>query len=163
MALTPFTGTVTQSALRNNFDDKTATLTTNATAGQADQVIIVMRPSLGTTDDISLRCVDFTPVDDYEIRVLRLTLQDGTAGRTIDASVTVADGDTTFLLDKTVSVSGTTVVGTAHFNLDLRTVTGDRLRLLKGVPYRLALGAPSGGPITRAQASLVLRSRRRTG
>lgn len=163
MALTPFTGTVTQAALRNNFDDKTTTLTNNALAGQADHVVFVMRRSLATTDGISLRCVDFTPVDDYEIRVLRLTLEDGTAGRTVTTAVTVADGDATFLLDKTVSLTGTTVIGTTHANLDLRTTTGDRLRLLKGVPYRLIIGAPSAGPVTRAQASLVLRSRRRTG
>lgn len=163
MALTPFTGTVTQTALRNNFDDKTTTLTNNAVAGQSDHVVSVTRLALAIADDISLRCVDFTPADDYELRVLRLTLEDGTAGRTVAATVTVTDGDTTFLLDKTVSITGTTIIGTAHANLDLRTTTGDRLRLLKGVPYRLTIGAPSAGPITRAQASLVLRSRRRTG
>ena len=163
MALTPFTGLVTQATLRANFDDKTSTLTTNATAGQADHVVSVTRRSLGAGDDISLRCVDFTPMDDYEIRVLRLTLEDGTASRTVTATVTVTDGDATFLLDKTVSLTGTTIIGTTHANLDLRTVTGDRLRLLKGVPYRLTIGAPSAGPVTRAQASLVLRSRRRTG
>lgn len=162
MALTPFTGLVTQATLRANFDDKTSTLTTNATAGQADHVVSVTRRSLGAGDDISLRCVDFTPMDDYEIRVLRLTLEDGTASRTVTATVTVTDGDATFLLDKTVSLTGTTIIGTTHANLDLRTVTGDRLRLLKGVPYRLTIGAPSAGPVTRAQASLVLRSRRRT-
>ena len=162
MALTPFTGLVTQATLRANFDDKTSTLMTNATAGQADHVVSVTRRSLGAGDDISLRCVDFTPMDDYEIRVLRLTLEDGTASRTVTATVTVTDGDATFLLDKTVSLTGTTIIGTTHANLDLRTVTGDRLRLLKGVPYRLTIGAPSAGPVTRAQASLVLRSRRRT-
>jgi len=163
MALTPFTGTVTQTALRNNFDDKTTTLTNNALSGQSDHVVSVTRRSLGTLDDISLRCVDFTPADDYELRVLRLTLEDGTAGRTVAVTVTVTDGDTTYLLDKTISINGTTIIGTTHANLDLRTVTGDRLRLLKGVPYRLTIGVPSAGPVTRAQASLVLRSRRRTG
>lgn len=163
MALTPFTGTVTQAALRSNFDDKTSTLTNNAKAGQTDHVVAVTRLALGAADDISLRCVDFTPVDDYEVRVLRLTLEDGTASRTVAATVTVTDGDATFVLDKTISVTGTTVVGTSHANLDLRTVTGDRLRLLKGVPYRLTIGLPSAGPVTRAQASLVLRSRRRVG
>lgn len=163
MALTPFTGTITQSALRLNFDDKTPTLTANATAGQTDHVVTVTRLALDVGNDIALRSIDFTPVDDYEVRVLRLTLQDGTASRTVSALLTVADGDTTFVLDKTISVTGTTVVGTSHANLDLRTVTGDRLRLLKGVPYRLVIGPPSAGPVTRAQASLVLRSRRRVG
>jgi hypothetical protein len=161
VALTNFTGTVAQSTLRSNFDDKTTTLTTQATAGQKDHVVIAHRLALAAADDVSLRSVDFTPMDDYEVRVLRITLEDGTASRTVTASVTVVDGDTTYLLDKTISVTGTTVVGTSHANLDLRTVTGDRLRLLKGVPYRLALGAPSAGPVTRAQASLVLRSIRR--
>lgn len=163
MALVPFTGTITQATLRSNFDDKTSTLTTNATAGQTDHDVTVVRYALAAADDVSLRCVDFTPVDDYELRVLRLTLEDGTAGRTVTATVTVTDGDATFLLDKTVSVTGTTVIGTAHVNLDLRTVTGNRLRLLKGVPYRLTIGVPSAGPVTRAQATIVLRSRRRTG
>jgi hypothetical protein len=163
MALIPFTGVIREVDLRINFDDKTETLTTNALAGKSDHVVTVVRYALNTTDDISLRCVDFTPVDDYEVRVLRLTLDDSTASRTVTATVTVTDGDTTFLLDKTVSVSGTTVVGVAHANLDLRTVTGDRLRLLKGVPYRLTINQPSAGPVTRAQASLVLRSLRRTG
>lgn len=163
MALTPFTGTVTQAALRSNFDDKTTTLTNNAVAGQGDHVVTVMRLTLGAADDISLRCVDFTPVDDYEVRTLRLTLQDGTASRAVTGTLTVTDGDTAFLLDKTISLTGTTVIGTSHTNLDLRTVTGDRLRVLKGVPYRLTIGQPSAGPVTRAQLSLVLRSRRRAG
>lgn len=163
MALTPFTGTVTQAALRSNFDDKTSTLTNNAKAGQTDHVVTVTRLSISNLDDISLRCVDFTPVDDYEVRVLRLTLENGTASLNVVAILSVTDGDATFILDKTISVTGTTVVGTSHANLDLRAVTGDRLRLLKGVPYRLTLSALVAGPITRAQASLVLRSRRRVG
>jgi hypothetical protein len=163
MALVNFTGTITESALRSNFDDKTATLTANAASGRTDHVVFVHRLNLDTSDDISVRSIDFTPVDDYEVRLLRLTLTDGTASRTVAATVTVTDGDTTFLLDKTISVTGTTAVGTSNANLDLRTVSGDRLRLLKGVSYRLAIGAPSAGPVTSAQASLVLRSVRRLG
>ena len=160
MALVPFTGTVTQATLRANFDDKTSTLTTNAQAGKTDHVVYVQRLALNTTDDISVRCVDFTPVDDYE---LRLRLGDTVASRTVTATVTVTDGDTTFLLDKTISVTGTTIIGVSNAYLDLRTVTGNRLRLLKGVPYRLTIGAPSAGPLTSAMASIVLRSLRRPG
>jgi hypothetical protein len=163
MALVPFTGTVTQATLRANFDDKTSTLTTNALAGKTDHVVYVQRLALNTTDDISVRCVDFTPVDDYELRVLRLRLDDTVASRTVTATVTVTDGDTTFLLDKTISVTGTTIIGVSNAYLDLRTVTGNRLRLLKGVPYRLTIDAPSAGPLTSAMASIVLRSLRRPG
>lgn len=163
MALVPFTGTVTEATLRSNFDDKTLTLSTNAQAGKTDHVVYVFRDALNTTDDISLRCVDFTPVDDYELRVLRLRLVDTVASRTVTATVTVTDGDTTFLLDQTISVTGTTINGTSNANLDLRSVTGTRIRLLKGVPYRLTIGTPSAGPLTAAQASVVLRSLRRAG
>lgn len=163
MALIPFTGLISRFILLLNFDDKTLTLTSNAKAGQTDHVVTVTCLNLDVADDIGLRCVDFTPVDDYEVRVLRLTLQDGTASRTVTSTITATDNDATFVLDKTISITGTTVVGTSHANLDLRTVTGDRLRLLKGVSYRLTIGLPSAGPVTRAQASLVLRSRRRVG
>lgn len=163
MALVPFTGLITQATLRANFDDKTLTLSTNALAGKTDHVVFVKALNLTTTTDISLRSVDFTPVDDYEVRVLRIRLDDTVASRTVEASLTVADGDATFLLDKTVSVTGTTVVGVSNANLDLRTVTGTRLRLLKGVPYRLSLGPSSSGTVPFAQASLVLRSLRRAG
>lgn len=163
MALVPFTGAITQATLRANFDDKTSTLTTNALDGQKDHVIFVTKLALDTLDDISTRCVDFTPVDDYELRVLRLTVQDTVAGRSLSGSIVVADGDDTFLLGNTVIATATTTVGTVNTSIDYRTTTGTRLRLLKGVPYRLVINAPSAGPVTRAQLTAVLRSRRRAG
>lgn len=157
MALTPFTGTIAASTLRSNFDDKTATITSNAKAGQSDFVVTVARAQLGTTAAF----VTFTPPDDYELRVLRVTLQHSVAPRTVTATLTQADGDATFLLGKTISVAVTNASATrAHASLDLRTVTGDRLRLLRGVCYKLAIVADVLCDF--GQASLVLRTKRRT-
>lgn len=160
MSLTPFTGTVTAAALIANFDDKSTTLTAQALLGRKDANMFHRRAALGAADNVSLRSVDFVAPDDLELRILRLTVLDGAAGRTVTGTLTQTDGDTSFLLDKTLSVSVTTVIGTAQASLDKRTTSGDRHRLLKGVRYRLTLST-SAGPVTAAQITAVLRTARR--
>lgn len=167
MALTASTGVISLAALRGNLDDKTATLTTAAAAGRKDATIPLRRATLADTDDVSVRSVAFTPQDDCEVRDLFVRVTDTTASRVITASVEVDDGDTTFLLDETISASVTTIVGTADSrptSLDLRTTTGRRFRLLKGVRYRLILTNTSAGTTTGiAIAGLQLRYMRRGG
>jgi hypothetical protein len=105
--------------------------------------------------------VDFTAPDDLELRTLRCSVTSGTASIVVTAALTVTDGDTTYLLDNTVSVDVTSIVGTAHGNVDVRTTTNPiRVRLLRGVRYRLSISSPSA-TATNVSAALVLRTRRR--
>lgn len=161
MALVPFTGTVSASTLRANFDDATTTLAGAFTAGVKDHVVSHIALAFSGTGTAVADFLDFRPPDDMEVRVLRIVATDGTAGRTVTATLTQTDGDTSYLLDQTFSVSATTVIGTVNANLDCRTVTQSRrVVLARGVRFRLTL-ATSAGPVTSLQAALVLRTVRR--
>jgi hypothetical protein len=161
MALVPFTSTVTAATLNANFDDARAAITSQAVAGQID--LAIHHKSLllaGTGTDVK-DFVDFIPEDDYEVRVLRVYATDVTAGQVVTASVVVANGDTTFLVDQSITVSVTTGASTVvQASADFRTVTGTRVRLLKGVPYRLKLSRDTG-TIDEARAMLLVRTIRR--
>lgn len=166
MSLTPFTGTTSASVLNANFDDKTATLTANAKAGQKDQTVYVYASSLVAATALSLRTVAWTPVDDMEVRVV---LGRGTAdagSRTLTVTLEVDNGDTAFLNDTTVSLTVTSS-GAGAFDTrtggtqgDYRTTSGTRLRLLKGVRYRLTMSTDAG-TWTDAEACVQLRTFRR--
>lgn len=154
-------GTVTQAALRTDFDALTASLTTDALAGQADFPIALRVASLAVAMDVSLRSIDFTAPDDLELRVVRVLVTHTAAVGDVTATLTVTDGDTAYLLDQTITVSVASVNGTAQASLDCRTTTqAKRLRLLRGVRYRLTLS--TAATVDVGQATLVLRTRRRT-
>ena len=161
MALTAFTGTVTAALLNSNFNDARPAITTQATDGQVDMVVhhkALLVASAGTAVG---DYVDFSPQDDMELRVLRVYATDAAASQVVTATLAVANGGTTFLCDQTISVSVTTGAGTiVQASADYRTVTSTRVRLLKGVPYRLSLGRDTG-TIDEARAMLVLRTIRR--
>lgn len=160
MALVLFTGVVTQATLRANFDDKTAALSTQAVAGQVDGDVFHRVGALATGTGVA-NFLDFTAPDDMEVRTLRVDVTDGTAGRTVTGHLEQTDGDTSLLLDQVVNVSATTIIGSTRANLDMRTTTQvRRIKLLRGVRYRLRLET-SAGPVTSAQVTVVLRTRRR--
>jgi len=160
MSLTPFTGTVTAATLNANFDDARAAITSQAVLGQVDASVHHRVLSLTGAATSVANFVDFTPADDMEVRVLRVYVNSATASSTITAAVTVANGDSTFLVDQSITVSTTSIVGTTQASRDLRTVTGTRVRLLRGVPYRLSLSS-SAGTHTEARAIVLLRTIRR--
>lgn len=162
MALTPFSGLVTAATLNANFDDASSTITSQALDGQVDYDIYHRALAFSGTGTAVADFLDFTLDDDCELRVFRITVEDGAAGRTVTATLTQTEGDTSFLVDQTISVSTTTIVGTTNATEDYRTVTQPiRVRLLKGVSYRITL-ATSAGPVTRLQGTIVLRTLRRS-
>jgi len=161
VTLTVLTGTVSASVLRANFDDKTTRIDATAVAGQVDYPVHVRKGTLAVADDVSVRSVSFTAPDDMELRVLRVLCTHTTTGVTVTASIEQADGDTQLMMDATVSVSVASINGTAQASLDLRTTTGRRIMLLRGVRYRLTVTA-TGGTATVGQATALLRTRRRT-
>lgn len=132
-------GTVSISQLRTDFDSLTTTIATNATGGGKDHNHTLRLAALTDVTALSARSLAWTPQDDQELRLIGLRITDGTAGRSVAMSLTVDNGDSSFLLGYSVTASVTTVIGTADSRQDWRTTTGNRLRLLKGVRYRLAL------------------------
>jgi hypothetical protein len=161
VALTAFTSPITLSQLRANFDDATATQLTNMRAGAKDQTISLRLASLASGADLSLRSTAWTQQDDAELRILMARVTD-TAARAIGVALTVENGDTLFLVDHTISDSFNTANGTVDERTDYRTTTGTRVRLLKGVRYRLAFTNTSGGSVGGPlQACVQLRSVRR--
>lgn len=161
MALVPFTGLVTAALLNSNFDNARAAITTQAAANFVDMVVHHKSLLLASTGTAVSDFVDFSPEDDMELRALRVYAFDATAGQIVTATLAVANGDTTYLCDQTISVPVTTGAGTAvQATADYRTVTSTRVRLLKGVPYRLSLGRDTG-TIDEARAMVVLRTVRR--
>lgn len=163
MALVPFTGTITAATLNSNFSDAIASLNTNATAGVNDFDIVMTRANLDAADHVTLRSLAFTPTDDWELRAVRINAYAtlGT-GQVVTATVTVDNGDTTYLIGQTptatctIASTGVTTAGNIDYTL---TYLSRRLRLLKGVRYRLTLSAT--GPIFLAQGFAMVRSKRR--
>ena len=154
-------GTVTQTALRTDFDALTPSLDNNTLLGQEDFPLTLRVSSLAVAMDVSLRSVDFTAPDDLELRVLRVLVTHTAAVGDVTATLTVTDGDTAYLLDQTISVSVASLNGTAQASLDCQTTTqAKRLRLLRGVRYRLTLS--TAATVDVGQATLLLRTRRRT-
>ena len=166
MALTPFgVGTITTTALRANFDDKTTALLTNARAGAKSQIVSVHVETLVAATVLSARTLAWTQADDQELRIIWARGSADAANRTISVTLTVDHGDTVFLVDQTVTASvtsaGAGVVDTrTAASGDYRTTTGTRLRLLRGVRYRLTL-ATDAGTYTSAEAGLQLVTLRR--
>jgi hypothetical protein len=94
------------------------------------------------------------------LRVLRVLADHTTTGITVTAALEEANGDTDLTMGQAVNVSVASINGVAQASLDLRTTTGRRIMLFRGVRYRLVLSAV-GGTIDVAQATAVLRTRRR--
>lgn len=131
-------GTITATALRTDFDQHRATLKTNAIAGRKDQTRIWRVATMTSATDLSLRSFAWTQYDDQELRIV---MARGTAGGAGVLTVTLAveNGDDTFLAEQTVTATATAGgAGTVDGRTDYRTTTGVRLRLLKGVRYRLS-------------------------
>lgn len=161
-----------------NFDDKSTTLTTNAKVGQKDQTRILYVPSLTNATVLSLRTIAWTQTDDQEVRIFFVRGTADAANRLLAATLTVDNGDTTFLGDQTVTVADTsggagahdsrtgTTAATANAHGDFRNATPTatdaavRVRLLKGVRYRLTMSV-NAGTETDAMACLQLRTVRR--
>lgn len=161
MTLTAFTGTTDADVLNANFDDATTRIDATMVAGRVDYPVHVRKGTLAVADDVSVRSVTFTAPDDMELRVLRVLCTHTTTGITLTAAIEQADGDTAFMMDQTISVDVASINGTAQASLDLRTTTGRRIMLLRGVRYRLKITA-AGGTADVGQATALLRTRRRT-
>lgn len=165
MVLASFTSTVTASALRSNFDDKTATLATNAIAGQKDQTRYIRHAAPASGTALSARTVAWTQVDDAEVRVFAVRNTDTGAGKILTGTLTEDTGDAELLVDNTVSVAVTSINGTVDSRdssaTDYRTTTGVRFRLKRGVRYRLTLSSDTAGASGVTLVLLQLRSLRR--
>jgi hypothetical protein len=161
MALVAFTGATSATTLNANFDDATTRIDATMVAGRVDYPIHVRKGTLAVADDVSLRSVAWTAADDSEVRVLRVLATHTTTGIDVTATLEQADGDTAFMMDAAVTVSVACINGTAQASLDLRTTTGRRIMLLRGVRYRLTVSA-AGGTVNVGQATVLLRTRRRT-
>ena len=160
---TIFTNPISPGELNTNLDAHTSQLSANAEDGVKHQHIEVEALTITDTTDERFRVTDFTPQDDYELAMLGLeTLDAAVGGASIKLSLKQADGRTEYLLEKDWSVTAQTIVGTTHDRTAYTDVTGDRLTLKKGVPYRLEVenvGTPS--LVDRVVGWVLLKSRRR--
>ncbi len=171
-------GTTSASQLNTDFDAQTSTLTTNAVAGQKDRTIFVFLASMTSSTAIGTRTVAWTQQDDQELRIIFARGTADATDSTLTATLTVDNGDTAFLNDNTVSVSVAQTAGgvfdtrtgtsaaTANAHGDYRNATptatdvAARMKLLKGVRYRLTMSTDAG-TWTSVEACIQLRSVRR--
>lgn len=164
MALTPYTGTIAASTLNNNFLDKSSAIVqANATA--KSHVLQHRVPGLDSASTELERTWEFTPDDDYELRLLALYKEQAaaTVGVTLTLELeSVGANGSWYLLDKTWSISMTTTATTTqHFRQAYTSASGQRLFLKKGVPYRLKLTSSSATAMDVVDGIMVLRGRRR--
>jgi hypothetical protein len=159
-----FTGTVTATNLRTDFDANTAQLLTNSTTGRKDWTIFHRMETLATGDALSIRTRAFTLFDDAEVRDIFVRVTDTAAAATVTGTLTQDEGDTEFLLDVTVSIDVVAINGTIDSRTagedDYRTTTGSRFTLKRGVRYRLTLST-AAADVGVTMIVLQLRSRRR--
>lgn len=160
MSLTAFTGVIDPGVLILNFDDKTTRIDAVAAVGQVDTPVFVRKASLAAADDESLRSVYFSAPDDMEVRVLRVLATHTAGGITVTASIAQADDLLDYTMGAICEQSVTSINGTTQATLDLRTTTGRRIMLLRGVRYRVTIAA-AGGTLDVGQATVLLRTRRR--
>lgn len=159
MSLTPFTGGVTAAALNANFDDKTETITTQSALVGGDFCVFHRVEGLDASTALAIRTLTFYAPDDFEVRVLRIRCVDTGTGATATATLSGAVSvDDVIGQDLSVSVAG--IGGTSQASLDCRdTDQPRRVMLVRGVPYTLTLEVDAA--VTEAQATVVLRARRR--
>lgn len=164
MALITLNGTVEASDLLNNYDDLTSTLAANAILGQCDQPIFVFVRSLAAATALSLRTVAFALQDDAEVRICYGYGTADAIGRLLTVTLAVDNGDATYLVNNTITATVTSAgAGLTHTRptlTDLTDTAGTRVRLKKGVRYRLTVSTDAG-TYTDAVGGIVLRSVRR--
>ncbi len=168
MPLTPFVGTILDTQLNANFDDKTIALAGAAIAGQKDHAKHHWLAFLNAAVTANLRSMAWVQQDDAELRDLIVYGFASAGGLLLQGQLTVDNGDARFLVDNTVIASITSTAAgymdsriQAVPNLDLRPITGPRMRLLKGVRYRLTLISPAAGSYTEVAVVAQMRSIRR--
>lgn len=156
-------GSVTQAALRTDFDQFTSRINARMVAGAVDFSVLARRDGLANADDISLRSVAWTQPDDAELRVLRAEVTHSATGRTVTATLTAEglDDPLDAFGGAPVTVSRASINGNISGYLDLRATTGRRVFLLRGVRYRLSIEVDAAS-VTMGAAHVLLRSRRRT-
>lgn len=159
----PFTGTVTIGALRTAFDDSTTTLQQAAQLGKKDyEYAIGPISTLTSSTDLSLRSIAFTPFDDGQVQVLAAHGTADAGSRIITVSLTVDNGDTTWLVDIARTKSATSSgASNTDARIDYRTTSGNVFRVLRGVRYRLAVSCDTAGSFSNVVAAIQIRSNRR--
>lgn len=141
----PLTGVVDADDLNTDFDNVVFRMEQNATAGDKDRRVVAYFPSIATgpLPDVSMRSLAWTQVDDAELISVDAHVSGAT---TLSWSLTVDNGDTSFLLDYTFAKTNTFVAAGVSRLLtsDVATAPGV-LSLLDGVRYRMTVTANSGG------------------
>lgn len=164
MALVTLDGTIEASELLNNYDDLTSTLAANAILGQCDQPIFVFVRSMTSATVVSLRTVAFTLQDDAEVRICYGYGTADAGSRLLTVALEVDSSDATYLVNHTITATVTSAgAGLTHTRptlTDLTDTTGTRVRLKKGVRYRLTISTDAG-TYTDVVGGIVLRSVRR--
>lgn len=133
-------------------------------AGKKDHTRFRRVASLTNATALSLRSLVFTPRVGEEVRILYARGAADAAARTMTVTLEQADGGTSYLLDRTLTASVTSAAAATYDTrptaLDLRTVTGTRVRLIPGVRYRLSV-ATDAGTWTGVTVGVQVRTRRR--
>lgn len=168
----PFTGDILASDLNDDFDAYTATINDQAIDGQKDSSIVLHLEGLAGSQPVYVGSIVWTQMDDQELRIMWLRSKDTNAAA-ISATLTV-DGanarngnarfltDFVFRIDQTTGVSLLTPVDSRDSDeADYRDPEGTRIKLLKGVRYRLAVQNETAFVINQIEAGIQLRTVRR--
>lgn len=154
--------------MRAAFKAEIDTLNANKAAGLAnDHCVPLHLTGTGAATNLLDRSIAWTQQDNAELRGLVVRVADsGGVGHTVTARLTVdtlaGEGNNPRALEgHTLEVSTTSIVGVADARSNLTTTSGTRVKLLKGVTYRLEI--ETTGTILKASAFVLLRSVRRGG
>lgn len=155
--------------LRTDFDATRATVDADKRIGRKIQTRYIRRDTLAAATALSLRTFAWTQTDDQELLVAWLRVTDAAGGPVVTLTLAVDGADaepslSRFLVDTTVSLSVTSIAGTVDSrptSLDMRPVTGMRVRLKQGVRYRMTLSSTGNVGVVVACIGLLGMRRKR--
>lgn len=157
-----YTDPVSLTELRTTFDASTSTITANKKLGQKDGWVSFELQTLTTTTNSLQSSIAWTQQDDQEVRAVMVRTTDTAAGATVTATLTVDTENARFLVDQTINASVAAINGTAQTVTAYSATTGPRVRLLRGVTYRLTV-VTTGADVGITEAGVQLRGVRRGG
>lgn len=121
----------------------------------------VSKANLTSSDAEVTRQVIFTPQDNYELVAMWVQWNDLANTTTLTATLSVASGETEYILDDTVQISTTAGTSNGEATANYATTSATRYVLRKGVAYALTISAAASVANDLVEGVAVFKVKRR--
>lgn len=167
MTLTTLSGTITHTALNNNFSDKVSAINSNNIRNKKDFLYELDAIDVASGTDESLRVLDFTAPQDLEVIITGLTVYSPDAtSRTTTMTLRAIDPASGIVIprytdgtDPDVSVVSNAAAEFSATRENFQSTSGDKLFLIEGVTYRITISVSTASVLDRVVAMVLCRAR----